>query len=305
MFLWLKKLSGSVSDGRWFSARPTVGELELDRDWPHIERLIAHDGLPHTRPDVEGWLADAGAVALVAHKDDRFAGVFLAHPVGNVAHIDLVSVDPAFRRASIARPLYYQGVNALKVSGCTGFVAHARSAPGALLELLGYTPGPRFRLLEHEVGSVTVAGGHRGELLDGEDLPEEDAIALDAAVFGARREGWLTALMRRDDTECWGFRKNDALTALLVLQRHADGSVSVRLAGGNQFADISSLLHVVLVMSSGTHVRAWAREGSKLEAMLQAMDFDSTDSSMDFTEYRLGMTQGVGDCDGVIQLAWW
>ena len=139
MFLWLKRLSGSMSDGQWFSGRPTVVDLDVDRDWSDMERLIATDGLHHTRADVEGWLAVDGAVGLVARKDDRFAGFMVTHPVGSVGHVDLVSVDPQLRKSSIARPLYFRGVNAMKVAGCKGFVAHAhprsrRPAPGAGLQ---------------------------------------------------------------------------------------------------------------------------------------------------------------------------
>lgn len=304
MFLWLKRLSGAVSDGQWFSGRPTVSDLDLQRDWADMERLIAADGLHHTRADVAGWLAAEPSIGLVARKDDAFAGFMLAHAVGRAAHIDLVAVDPRLRRASIARPLYFRGVNALKVAGSKGFVAHAHPEPGALLQVLGYAAGDRYTLVENTVGEVTVAGGMRGELLDDDEIDLDQAAALDARVFGAERKAWLKHLLARDDTEVQGLRKKGELTALLVMQQ-TDKTRTVRLAAGAEFKDIASLLHTAMVMSSGRTIRCWVRSDSKLEKMLGSMEFTPAADSVPFTEYRLGSTDGIGTGDGVLQLSWW
>ena len=304
MFLWLKRLSGSMSDGQWFSGRPEVSALDLERDWPEMERLIRADQLSHAKQDVAGWLAQDGAVALVAHKDGKFAGFFVAHPVGTVAHVDLVSVDPGFRKSSIARPLYFRGVNELKVRGATGFVAHAGAEAGHLLQLLGYTAGSTFVLMRSQVGEMTVAGGHRGELVDEHEMTVDEIVGLDKTVFGADRAGFIQHLFDREDTEVYGFRKKGELIACLVFQRLGD-TLLIRLAEGREFRDISSLVHVAMVMNSGRNLECVVRKGGKLATMFESLDFSTPQSFQPLTEYRLGETAGIGDGDGVLQLSWW
>ncbi len=304
MFLWLKRLSGTIADGQWFSGRPDVASLDLDRDWGDIHALLEQDGLGHGQQDVAGWLAVDGAVGLVARKEGRFAGFFVGHPVGHVAHVDVVAVAPEFRRSSIARPLYFRGVNALKVGGARGFVAHAREEPGRLLELLGYRRTATFHMLQQEVGEVTVAGGHRGELVDEHEMTVDEIAALDAAVFGADRMAFLQHLFYRDDTEIYGFRKKGEIIAFIVFERADDGLV-VRVAAGREFRDISNLLHVAMVMNSGRRIRCLVRQGSKLDAMFESLDFEPPEGDAPIHEYRLGDTAGVGDGEGVLQLSWW
>ncbi len=305
MFLWLKRLSGSMSDGQWFSGRPEVAELVLDRDWREIELILTEEGLHHRRADLEGWLAQPSSVGLIARKASQFAGFFIGHPVGHAAHVDLVCVAPGFRQGSIARPLYFRGVNALKIGGAKGLVAHARPEAGALLELLGYEPGASFTRLEHELGEVTVAGGHRGDLVDEHEMSVDEIAALDKRVFGGARTGWLQHLFYRKETEIYGYRRSGELIAALILERVGPELLEIRLAEGVEFVDISSLLHVVMVMNGGSRIRCWARVGGKLAAMLEAIDFDTPFDVIPYTEYRLGETDGVGDGPGVLQLSWW
>lgn len=304
MFLWLKRLSGSMADGRWFSANPEVVPLDLARDGEALDALLAEDGAGITRQDVASWVAQAGAVALVARLDGAFVGVFVGRPIGSVAHVDLVSVIPAKRKGSVARPLWFAGVNKLTAAGAKGVVVHARASTGPLLELLGFVAGARFCELGQEVGEVTVSGGHRGELVDGSELTVDEVAALDREVFGADRIEWLRQLFDRRDVDFHAFRKKGALIAVLALERKPHGHLAVRLAEGKEFRDISSLLHVVLVMNSGKRIAVSVREGGKLESMLESLEFDASETDP-WVEYRMGATAGVGDGEGVLHLSWW
>lgn len=304
MFLWLKRLSGSMADGRWFSANPDVVPLDLARDGEALDALIAADGAAISRQDLASLAAQPGAVALVARLDGALAGVFVGRPVGTAAHVDFVAVTPARRKGSVARPLWFTGVNKLTAAGARGLVVHARPPTTALLDLLGFTAGARFVELSQEVGEVTVSGGHRGELVDGSELTVDEVATLDREVFGADRIDGLRQLFDRNDVDFHGFRKKGALIAALALQRGPDGSLKVRLAEGKEFRDISSLLHVVLVMNSGKRIRVLAREGGKLASMLESLEFDTSDAEP-WVEYRFGETAGVGDGEGVLHLSWW
>ena len=305
MFLWLKTLSGSLSNGMWFSGKPEISRMDLDADWAEIAPLIQDEGLPHGQADLAAWLQQPGARGLVARKDGRFAGFVIAHPFGKVAHLDLLCIHPDFRKASIARPLYYTMVNGLKTDGFRGFVAHARPDAGQILEQVGWRRTTGFTLVERNVGEVTVSGGHRGELVEGTEMGVDEIATLDAETFGAARPEWLQEMFYRGPNEFYGFRNKGQLTACLALAHTANDGLKILLATGREFKDISSLLHVVLVMNSGRNVECLVRDDAKLSVMLESLDFETPAGHIPYGEYRLGDTAGVGDGAGVLNLSWW
>lgn len=156
MFVWLKKLSGAFSNGMWMSGHLELEPLDLDRDWPEIERLMAEEEWPLLRADLELSHSQPHD-GLIAKKDGQIAGFFNTHRFGDVAYLDMLIVDKGFRKGSIARPLYFTLINQLREKGVTGFVAHATTDSGPLLRLLGYTPGISYTLLSREISEVTVS----------------------------------------------------------------------------------------------------------------------------------------------------
>jgi ribosomal protein S18 acetylase RimI-like enzyme len=305
MILWLKKLSGTVGDGVWLSGRPHLAPLDLPAHWDQMAPLIAAEGLPHTRDDVQRWMASDGAVGLVATKNGAFAGFFIGHPTGTVAHLDLICIHPEFKRASIARPLYYRVVNTLKANGCTGFVAHTRGHAGRLLELVGFSHGSSYRHVYKTLGAVTVSGGHRGELLTDNEVETDAIVALDRQSFGAERPQWVKSLLNREDHKVYGLQKDGQLAAALVLTPRSGGVMHLSLALGASSTDITSLLHVVTAINAGRTFEADVRAGSGIEQMFTGLGFESDDDVAAIVEYRMGETAGVGDGSEVHLLSWW
>src|SRR5262245_20409235 len=112
MLTLLKTLSGT-----FLSGHPELLPVDLERDYPDIERLFLSDKWPFLRSDVELSHAQPKATGFVARKDGRFAGFFLTHAFDDVGYLDMMIVAPDFRGAGIARPLYFHTVKALRAKG--------------------------------------------------------------------------------------------------------------------------------------------------------------------------------------------
>ena len=115
-----------------------------------------------------------------------------------------------------------------------------------------------------------------------------------------RIQGLLTA----EQVEAFGFEKDDQINAALVLRGNGDNRMRMSLAMGATLKDLGSLLHVVLVMKSGSTLEADVRVGGQVEAILDSLEFTEAADFPTLTEYRLGQTSGIGDGDGVHLLSW-
>ncbi len=306
MFVWLKKLSGAFSNGMWLSGRPDLAPLDLDTDWADIDRLMTAEEWPFLRSDLELSHAQPH-LGMAARKVGKFAGFFNTHSFGDVAYLDMMIIDKDFRNGSIARPLYFSTTRALKEKGATGFVAHATNDSGPLLGLLGYTPGISFTLLEREVKEMTVAGGHRGELVEDDEMTVDEIVTLDTEIMGVERPAWVQHLYDNPEVRLYGFRKKKRLTAALALRPRKGDAWGLDMAHGIEFADISSLVHVVLVMNSGKIIQVFARTDSKLHQMLTAIEFEVPAFFQPIgplVEYRLGETGDIGTDPRVLTMNW-
>ena len=124
MQVLLKRLSGKLSAGSWFSGHPEIRSVEMTSDLPAIERLLQLEEWPLVREDLEVSHCQPGAVFNVAIKDGAFAGFFATHSFGRVGYLYLMIIDPMFRRKGIARPLYFKTLRSLRASGAHGYVVH-------------------------------------------------------------------------------------------------------------------------------------------------------------------------------------
>src|SRR5262245_55854148 len=105
----LKYLAG----GAFLSGHPDLAEMDLDRDFPEIDRLFTQEEWPFLRADLEASHAQPGATATVARKDGAFAGFFATHAFGDIGYLDMMIIDARFRGRGVARPLYFHTVREL------------------------------------------------------------------------------------------------------------------------------------------------------------------------------------------------
>jgi N-acetylglutamate synthase-like GNAT family acetyltransferase len=189
MKVLLKKLSGKLSAGSWFSGHPEIRTVEMTSDIPAIEELLQLEEWPLVREDLEVSYCQPGAVFNVAIKDGAFAGFFAVHSFGRVGYLYLMLIDPKFRRKGIARPLYFKTLRSVRASGAHGYVLHTTNDSARIIQLLGFKPGREFTLLVRPAANVDAV------TLQELDYRDRDAlVALDAEVFGLARPEWIGAL---------------------------------------------------------------------------------------------------------------
>ena len=145
MIAFLKRLAGEL-----FSGSPDLQPMDLDRDWADVERLLIQEEWPFLRSDIEVSHRQPGATSIVARKDGAFAGFFITHAFGNTGYLDMMVIDSEFRKRSIARPLYFRTLKALKKKGIQSFVVHTTNDSSRLIRLLGFKPGGSYTLLTRE-----------------------------------------------------------------------------------------------------------------------------------------------------------
>src|SRR6185503_5767233 len=196
MLTALKKLSGVIAEGRWLSGRPDLEPLDLERHFPEIERLFALGEWPFLRGDLELSHAQPWATGRVARKQGRFAGFFATHHFGDIGYLDMMIIAPEFRRAGMARPLYFGTVRALRAKGVRSLVVHTTNDSARLIRLLGFRPGLRFVLLRREgIGAARPLSHGDGVVWPLDRRDRVALVELDAQVFGRRREAWIDALL--------------------------------------------------------------------------------------------------------------
>src|SRR5688572_26738101 len=152
----------------------TTAPLDLDRDYPEIDRLFLAEQWPFLRSDLEVSHAQPGAVALVARRAGAFAGFFATHPfAGRVAYLDMMIVAPGFRKAGACRALYVATMAALRRAGLRACVVHTTNDSAPLIRFLGFRAGARFTLLRREPAgapqplarAVRLGAGRQAELV--------------------------------------------------------------------------------------------------------------------------------------------
>ena len=99
---------------------------------------------------------------------------------------------------------------------------------------------------EREVKEMTVAGGHRGELVEDDEMTVDEIVTLDTEIMGVERCAWVQHLYDNPEVRLYGFRKKKRLIAALALRPRKGDSWGLDMVHGIEFADISSLVQVVL-----------------------------------------------------------
>jgi hypothetical protein len=206
----------------------TLSLLDLDRDYPEIERLPASGQWPFLRSDLEVSHRQPGATAFVARKEGSFGGFFLTHTFGHVGYLDMMITAREVRKRGVARPLYFRTVRELKRKGVRSFVVHTTNDSARLIRLLGFRPGRSFTLLARDPGAAEAPG----ELVDAPPARRAEVVELDREAFGMARPEWINALLREPSTRCRGLEREGRLVVMAlatsVLSALALGRLTVR-----------------------------------------------------------------------------
>jgi GNAT superfamily N-acetyltransferase len=299
----LKQISGFVSEGTFLSGYPELIEMNLDRDFPEIDRLFAQEEWPFLRTDLEASHAQPRATALVARKEGRFAGFFVTHAFGDVGYLDMMIIDAAFRGRGVARPLYFRTVKELRRKGIRSLVVHTTNDSARLIRLIGFRPGQSFTLLSRD----PVASEPKEGLLKLEEADCNDLVRLDADVFGLPRPTWIGALLAQSSTRFYGLRMDGTLAASVCLRARKNGAVCLDMANGASFEALGALIDAVLARNGDRRIECFARTGSELHRRLEDRGFTVPDFFKPIgplVEWRKGPTSNAGASPRVQCLAW-
>ena len=302
MRVLLKKLSGKLSAGLWFSGHPKVRRVDLTSDLPAIEKLLQLEEWPLVREDLEISHCQPGAVFNVAIKDGAFAGFFATHSFGRVGYLDLMIIDPKFRRKGIARPLYFKTVRSLRASGVHGYVVHTTKDSSRIIKLLGFKPGHEFTLLVRPAANVNPVTLHELDYRDRDAL-----VALDAEVFGLARPEWIDGLLTQPRVQFAGLRTNDTLRASVCLRPRRGAALCLDSVNSRDLTDLVTLVQNIVRAKSATRLECFPRVDSQLHHQLLELGFQVPEffkAIGPLVEWRKGETDGLGTSDRVQTLNW-
>ena len=302
MHVLLKKLSGKLSAGLWFSGHPEIRTVEMISDLPAIEGLLQLEEWPLVREDLEVSHCQPGAVFNVAIKDGAFAGFFATHSFGRVGYLNLMIIDPKFRRKGIARPLYFKTLRSLRAGGARGYVVHTTKDSARIIRLLGFKPGPKFTLLARPAANVDAA------TLQELDYRDRDAlVALDAEAFGLARPEWIDALVAQPRVRFVGLRAHGTLRASACLRPRRGAALCLDSVNSPDLADLVTFVQDIVRANGATRLECLPRVGSQLHHQLLDQGFQVPEffkAIGPLVEWRKGQTYGLGASDRVQTLNW-
>jgi GNAT superfamily N-acetyltransferase len=286
----LKYLAG----GAFLSGHPDLVEMDLERDFPEIDRLFVQEEWPFLRADLEASHAQPRATAYVARKDGAFAGFFATHAFGDIGYLDMMIIDARFRGRGIARPLYFRTLRELRRKGVRAFVVHTTNDSSRLIRLLGFRPGQTFTLLARDPvgkGGPSPEPGRR-----------DDLVRLDAEVFGRERPEWIDALLAQPSTRFFA-----ADGASVCLRARKNGAVCLDMANGRSFEPLGTLIDAVLASHGDRRIECFVKTGSELHRRLEARGFAVPEffkAIGPLGEWRKGPVGGVGASPRIQCLSW-
>jgi GNAT superfamily N-acetyltransferase len=285
----------SLSGGAFLSGHPDLAEMDLDRDFPEIDRLFTQEEWPFLRADLEVSHAQPRATAIVARKDGAFAGFFATHAFGDVGYLDMMIIDARFRGKGIARPLYFRTLRELRRKGVRSFVVHTTNDSSRLIRLLGFRPGQTFTLLARDpVG--------KGDPAPADPPKRDDLVRLDADVFGRARPEWIDALLAQPST-----RFSGADGASVCLRARKNGAVCLDMANALTFEPLGPLVDSVLARHADRRIECFVRTGSELHRLLESRGFAVPEFFRPIgplVEWRKGPVGDVGASSRVQCLSW-
>lgn len=301
---WLKRISGHLGEGRLFSGRPELEALDLERDWPDLERMMTQEEWPFLRADFEISHAQPKSTSLVARKNGQFAGFFTTHHFGDVGYLDMMVIPKSFRSAGIARPLYFSTLKKMRARGLRSLVVHSTNDSARLFRLLGFKPGQDFTLLAHDSPTSALTQSE-GEIVLRPTL--EALIELDAQIFGLARPSWQRALYEQPGVQFLGVQREGQLVASVCLRPRRDRAICLDQVNQTSPDDLSRLLDAALDRAGGQRLECFAKTGSALHQRLSERGFtvpEFFEPIGPLIEWRRGETAPLGMGPHVQSLSW-
>ena len=284
----------------------TIGPIDLEADWPQIDGLLREEHWPFTRQDIALSVHHPEAVALAARRGDELIGFILAHHFGPVAYFDMIVVRRAQRQAgpALMSHLWQRASDTLAARGRRAAVAHGTRIGARGLRRMGFEAGGEFTAVRREPGP----GGPRdarARTLDARDL---DALAaLDAAVFGVRREAWIRGLLDASHARHLGLDADGALAASICLRERRDGAIFLDTCNALSFEALRPLVdHAIAAHGDGV-LECLVAVGSDLHEHLLERGFVVPAAFAEIAplvEYARGDTAGIGRSAQVRTLNW-
>lgn len=283
--------------------------LDLDRDAPEIEALLAAEEWPFLRSDLAVSHAQPGGRSFVARKGGDLVAFFTTHAFGAVGYLDMMVVDAAHRGTGVARPLYLRTLEALEEAGIESLVVHTTNDSAPMIRLLGFRPGDSFTLLARDgappVADPILPAGMRVE--ESGTVDPAAWIDLDAAVFGAPRPDWVGALFAEPSTHGLALRGPAGLRASLWLRPRRGGALCLDQVLAPEESDLDALLDAVFHRHPDRRLECFVRDGGPLDVRLRARGFAVPDffgPIGPLVEWRRGETGDLGTSPAVRCLSW-
>jgi hypothetical protein len=304
----IKRWSAELTDGMLFSGNPEIRQLDLDRDFHEIERLLRHEEWPFTRYDFEVSHRQPKTVALGAWKDNRFAGFFTTHHFGDVGYLDMMIMDPAFRGSSIARPLYFKTMRQLEQAGMKSFVVHTTNDSARIIGLLGFKQTEiNFTLLTRNALDHDKPPADSGPIRRLSEADIDSIVELDAAVFGTRRPDWINALIKFGNGMFFGLTEQQNLQAVICLRPRQDNAVCLDICAANDWTHLQQLISHVLEEHSNSKIECFAKTNSELHKFLVHRGFSVPEFFLDIgplAQWHRGQKHNLGTGSKVQCLMW-
>lgn len=250
-----------------------IEDMDLDRDWPGIERLLKIEEWPFIRADLEISHSQDRAIGLVVRVGDQVKGFFTVHNFGDIAYLDMIILEQGMRRkVAVSRELWKEAKRRIKEKGLKAMLAHCTNDSSPLLRFLGFRRSERFTLVRRDETATRPT-----EIVDSlarlgsNDL--EQLIELDAQVFGMRREAWIRGLLAQDSTTFIGDFDQDKLMASLCLRQRQDNALCLDGANSLDYDRLASLIDRTVAAMPHKKFECFVRTDSRLHHHLLAQGF--------------------------------
>lgn len=279
--------------------------MDLDRDWPEIDRLFDQEEWPILRSDLEVSQAQPKAVALVARSSDTVHGFFIAHHFGDIGYLDMMIVDSRSRISDVARQLYFKTVRALKEKGIQALVAHSTKHSHRVFKFLRFRLGQSFTLLGRD--PVEASPDLAPDIIELIDKDLGEIVNLDETVFGMRRVNWIEALLKQPSSRFFGQRRLRDLVASVCLRQRRQGALCLDAANAHEFTDLQRLVSGVLAQFVNHRIECLAKTDSLLHHFLLDQGFsvpEFFEPIGPLVEWRKGDVGDIGTSPLVQSLSW-
>jgi hypothetical protein len=287
-------------------AKPVdIVPMDLDRDWPEIDRLFDQEEWPILRSDLEVSQAQPKAVALVARSGDTVHGFFVAHHFGDIGYLDMTIVDSRSRVSNVARQLYLKTVRELKEKGIQALVAHSTNDSYRVFKFLRFRLGQSFTLLGRD--PVEASPDLASDIIELIDKDLGEIVNLDETIFGMRRVNWIKALLKQPSSRFFGQRRPRDLVASVCLRQRRQDALCLDAANAHEFTDLQRLVSGVLAQFANHRIECFAKTDSLLHHFLLDQEFsvpEFFEPIGPLVEWRKGNVGDIGTSALVQSLSW-